>query len=60
MVRRALRALPEDQRQVIVQSYYSGYSQTQIAEKLDIPLGTVKSRMRLAMARLRTDLLDDA
>ena len=59
-VRWALRALPEDQRQVIVLSYYSGYSQTQIAKKLHIPLGTVKSRIRLAMARLKTDLLDGA
>ena len=59
-VRRALSTLTEDQRQVIVLSYYSGYSQTQIAERLRIPLGTVKSRIRLAMARLKTGLIESA
>jgi RNA polymerase sigma factor (sigma-70 family) len=55
-VRRALQALPEEQRMVVILSYIEGYSQSQIAERLHIPLGTVKSRTRLALSRLRTEL----
>ena len=54
-VRQALLALSEEQREVVVSAYYLGYSQSQIAERLDIPLGTVKSRMRLAMTKLRSE-----
>ena len=56
-VRQTLEALPEDQREVIVLSYYKGYSQSEIAQKTQIPLGTVKSRMRLAMTMLREGLV---
>lgn len=52
-VRRALVALPADQQTIIRLSYFSEKSQTEIAEELGIPLGTVKSRTRLAMNRLR-------
>ena len=55
-VRQALETLPPDQREVIVLSYYQGYSQSEIAERVQIPLGTVKGRMRLAMVRLREQL----
>ena len=55
-VGQALQSLPDDQREVIVLSYYQGYSQAEIAERVQIPLGTVKSRMRLAMDKLRGDL----
>ena len=55
-VRQALQTLPPDQREVIILSYYQGYSQSEIAERVQIPLGTVKSRMRLAMDRLRDEL----
>jgi len=55
-VRGALDDLPEEQRQVVELSYYQGMTQSAIAERLTIPLGTVKTRTRLAFARLRTAL----
>ena len=55
-VRRALETLPDDQQQVINLSYYQGYSQSEIAQRIQVPLGTVKSRMRLAMDKLRSEL----
>ncbi|HWP43676.1 MAG TPA: sigma-70 family RNA polymerase sigma factor [Blastocatellia bacterium] len=56
LVRTALGSLPSSQREVIELAYYSGLSHSEIAEKLDLPLGTVKTRTRLAMVKLR-DLL---
>ena len=50
---RALRLLPEEQRHVLVLAYFGGLSQSQIAEQLAIPLGTVKKRVRLGMGKLR-------
>jgi RNA polymerase sigma-70 factor (ECF subfamily) len=49
----ALKRLTTDQQQVIGLAYYEGYSQSQIAELLKIPLGTVKTRMRKGMMDLR-------
>jgi len=49
----AVQALPEVQRQVIELAYYKGLSQSEIAEVLDWPLGTVKTRLRTAMQSLR-------
>jgi RNA polymerase sigma-70 factor (ECF subfamily) len=49
----ALHELPDEQRQVIELSYYHGMSHSQIEEYLDIPLGTVKTRIRLGMDKLR-------
>ena len=48
-----LATLPEGQREVIVMAYFEGYSQSEIASELDQPLGTVKTRIRLAMQKLR-------
>ena len=48
-----LATLPVEQREVIVLAYFEGYSQSEIATKLDQPLGTVKTRVRLAMQKLR-------
>jgi RNA polymerase sigma-70 factor (ECF subfamily) len=56
-VRRALEDLPPAQRQVVELMYFGGYSQTQIADSMDIPLGTVKSRAMLGMRRMRGALL---
>ena len=66
-VRAVLAELNEDQRQVVSLSFYAGLSHGEIAERTGLPLGTVKSRMRLALGRLRgalgeafsTELLDD-
>lgn len=55
-VARALAGIPEDQRQVLILSFVEDVSQSEIAERLKLPLGTVKSRMRLAYGRLRKSL----
>jgi RNA polymerase sigma-70 factor, ECF subfamily len=57
-VRHALLSLPPEQAEVIRQSFFSDKPHAQIAEELALPLGTVKSRLRLAIGRLR-DLLGD-
>ena len=49
-----LHELPTEQRQVIELAYYHGMSQSQIAEYLTIPLGTIKTRLRLGMEKLRS------
>ena len=53
LVARALQSIPEEQRQILVLSFVDEMPQSEIAEKLSIPLGTVKSRMRLAYGHLR-------
>lgn len=50
---KALSTLPQPQRQVIMLAYFGGYSQSEMAEMLQQPLGTVKTRVRLAMQKLR-------
>jgi RNA polymerase sigma-70 factor (ECF subfamily) len=57
-VRAALTDLPPDQAEVVELSFLEGLPHSAIAERLGIPLGTVKSRLRLAFARLRTALED--
>lgn len=53
IVRKSLAELPDAQRQVLELAYFSGLSQTEIAERLQEPLGTVKSRIRTGMEKLR-------
>lgn len=56
LVRDALGELPEDQRKAIELAYFSGFSQTEIAEITGLPLGTVKGRMRLGLEKMRASL----
>jgi RNA polymerase sigma-70 factor (ECF subfamily) len=55
-VRTALTALPVAQRQVIEMAYFSGLTQVEIAQRAEIPVGTVKSRVRLGLQALRREL----
>lgn len=52
----AMEKLPREQLELLKMSFYDDYSQSAIAEKMNIPLGTVKSRMRLAFDKLRLTL----
>ncbi|MEM8807621.1 MAG: sigma-70 family RNA polymerase sigma factor [Cyanobacteria bacterium P01_G01_bin.38] len=57
-VREALKALPENQRELLWLAYYHGFSQSEIASHTNIPLGTVKSRMRQGLLKLKGSLQD--
>jgi RNA polymerase sigma-70 factor, ECF subfamily len=57
-VQAALATLPEDQQEVVVLSYIDGLSHSEIADRLKVPLGTVKSRMRLAYQKIRESVED--
>lgn len=59
MVRAGVAGLSPEQREVLMASFYDGLSHGEIAARLDLPLGTVKSRIRLAFSHLR-GLLGDA
>jgi RNA polymerase sigma-70 factor (ECF subfamily) len=55
-VRAALAELPADQREVVVLAYIDGLSQSEIAARLRLPVGTVKSRLRIAFQKVRASL----
>jgi len=55
-VRGALDGLPDDQRRAIELAYYGGFTQSEIADMLQVPIGTVKGRMRLGMEKMRDRL----
>ncbi len=55
-VRRAMGELPDEQLRVIELAYFGGYSHSEIAEMLEMPIGTVKGRMRLGLDKLRREL----
>jgi RNA polymerase sigma-70 factor (ECF subfamily) len=54
LVRTLLQSLPDEQRQIVFKVYFEGKSHSEIAAELDLPLGTIKSRLRLAMKKLDT------
>jgi RNA polymerase sigma factor (sigma-70 family) len=49
-----MNVLPQDQKFVVEHLYFKGYSQSELAEEFNIPLGTIKTRLRLAMKQLRS------
>ncbi|TDN92129.1 ECF RNA polymerase sigma factor SigK [Microbacterium sp. BK668] len=55
-VAKAVAALPEAQREAITLAYFGGYSQSEIAALVGAPLGTIKTRMRDGLSRLRTEM----
>jgi len=58
-IKAAISSLPTDQQQALALAYFQGYTHSQIAEKLREPLGTVKTRIRMAMQKLRSILQED-
>jgi len=57
-LRGALATLPDDQSQVIELAYFGGFSHTEIAAMLGMPLGTVKGRMRLGLEKVRAEIAE--
>jgi RNA polymerase sigma-70 factor (ECF subfamily) len=57
-VRKAMASLPSDQAELLELAYFAGYSHSELAERTGLPLGTVKTRLRLGLSRLR-DLLKE-
>ena len=58
LVSQAIAALPDEQQKIMEMAFISDLPQSEIARKLSLPLGTVKSRMRLAYGKLRINLKD--
>ncbi|MCB9079086.1 MAG: sigma-70 family RNA polymerase sigma factor [Anaerolineaceae bacterium] len=58
-IRWAVAQLPPEQQEVLALAYFNGYTHREIAEKLAAPLGTIKTRLRLALQKLRQILADE-
>ena len=52
----ALRHLPDEQRRTLELAYFGGFTQAEIADRMKVPLGTVKGRMRLGLTKMRSTL----
>ena len=52
-VQRCLHELPPEQREVVILSFFGGLTHAELAERLGQPLGTIKSRVRMGLAKLR-------
>lgn len=59
-IRDALERLPDEQSRVIELAYFGGLTHVEIASMLDVPVGTIKGRMRLGLAKMRMALADPA
>jgi RNA polymerase sigma-70 factor, ECF subfamily len=59
-IRQALKTLPAEQSKILELSYFCGYTHVEIADFLNIPLGTVKGRLRLGLEKMRGSLLWEA
>jgi RNA polymerase sigma-70 factor (ECF subfamily) len=59
-IRRAIAGLPEEQRVVLELGYFEGLSSSEIAERIAAPIGTVKSRVAAALAKLRSGMAERA
>jgi RNA polymerase sigma-70 factor, ECF subfamily len=59
-VRSALANLPAEQRRAIALAYFGGLTHVEIARRLEVPLGTIKGRLRLGLERLRQDIVREA
>ncbi len=57
-MRGALKELPDEQSQVIGLAYFGGFTHSEIARMLSMPLGTVKGRMRLGLEKVRINLAE--
>ena len=57
-IRKAMAALPLEHAQLLELAYFSGFSHSELAERTGLPLGTVKTRLRVGLSRLR-DLLKE-
>jgi len=58
-IREAIATLPDNQKEVLALAYFKGYSHSEIAGELDLPLGTAKARIRSGMQKLRALLQDE-
>lgn len=58
-VNRALQTLPDEQKQPLLLAYFEGLTHVEISEKLGVPLGTVKSRLRLGLGKMRAVLTEE-
>ncbi len=58
-VRRAMATLPEDQRQALQLAFFDGLTHVDIAERMGVPLGTIKTRIRLGLLKIREQFGED-